>query len=371
MDFSLPPALVAALDAALEGVSRNDLAARAAAQTATFRGGGTSRPITSQLDALAYGLARMPATFAANAAVFARLAEAMPDFAPASLLDVGAGPGTASWAAASRWPSVKMVTMVDHNPALRALARRLADSEPMLTADIVAGDAGTDGAHADLVVASYVLAEMAEADAVRTARDLWPRAEQALVLIEPGTPAGFRRIRAARAALIEAGAHVAAPCTHDNACPMAGSVGASRSDNQISVGASRSDNQISVGASRSDNQISVGASRSDNQISVGASRSDNQISDWCHFSQRLPRRRDHMQLKAATVPFEDERYSYVALTRDVPPPRTARILSPPLEEKPGLAFELCDKGGRSGRFVPVRDRDEIRRVRRKGWGDLF
>jgi ribosomal protein RSM22 (predicted rRNA methylase) len=349
MDFSLPPALVAALDAALEGVSRNDLAARAAAQTATFRGGGTSRPITSQLDALAYGLARMPATFAANAAVFARLAEAMPDFAPASLLDVGAGPGTASWAAASRWPSVKMVTMVDHNPALRALARRLADSEPMLTADIVAGDAGTDGAHADLVVASYVLAEMAEADAVRTARDLWPRAEQALVLIEPGTPAGFRRIRAARAALIEAGAHVAAPCTHDNACPMAGS----------------------VGASRSDNQISVGASRSDNQISVGASRSDNQISDWCHFSQRLPRRRDHMQLKAATVPFEDERYSYVALTRDVPPPRTARILSPPLEEKPGLAFELCDKGGRSGRFVPVRDRDEIRRVRRKGWGDLF
>ncbi|HEU4549054.1 MAG TPA: small ribosomal subunit Rsm22 family protein [Rhizomicrobium sp.] len=338
MDFSLPPALVAALDAALEGVSRNDLAARAAAQTATFRGGGTSRPITSQLDALAYGLARMPATFAANAAVFARLAEAMPDFAPASLLDVGAGPGTASWAAASRWPSVKMVTMVDHNPALRALARRLADSEPMLTADIVAGDAGKDGAHADLVVASYVLAEMAEADAVRTARDLWPRAEQALVLIEPGTPAGFRRIRAARAALIEAGAHVAAPCTHDNACPMAGS---------------------------------VGASRSDNQISVGASRSDNQISDWCHFSQRLPRRRDHMQLKAATVPFEDERYSYVALTRDVPPPRTARILSPPLEEKPGLAFELCDKGGRSGRFVPVRDRDEIRRVRRKGWGDLF
>jgi ribosomal protein RSM22 (predicted rRNA methylase) len=316
MDFSLPPALVAALDAALEGVSRNDLAARAAAQTATFRGGGTSRPITSQLDALAYGLARMPATFAANAAVFARLAEVMPDFAPASLLDVGAGPGTASWAAATRWPSVKMVTMVDHNPALRALARRLADGEPLLAADIVAGDAGADGAHADLVVASYVLAEMAEADAVRTARDLWPRAEQALVLIEPGTPAGFARIRAARAALIGDGAHVAAPCTHDNACPMTNG-------------------------------------------------------DWCHFSQRLPRRRDHMQLKAATVPFEDERYSYVAVTRDAPPSRTARILSPPLEEKPGLAFKLCGQDGLSGRVVPTRDRGETRRVRRKGWGDLF
>jgi hypothetical protein len=38
--------------------------------------------------------------------------------------------------------------------------------------------------------------------------------------------------------------------------------------------------------------------------------------DWCHFSQRLPRSRDHMLLKDADVPFEDERYSYVVVTRE-------------------------------------------------------
>ena len=37
--------------------------------------------------------------------------------------------------------------------------------------------------------------------------------------------------------------------------------------------------------------------------------------DWCHFTQRLPRSRAHKQIKEADVPFEDEKFSYVALTR--------------------------------------------------------
>jgi ribosomal protein RSM22 (predicted rRNA methylase) len=46
----------------------------------------------------------MPATYAATAAVFAALAEVIPDFSPGSLLDVGAGTGAASWAARAQWP---------------------------------------------------------------------------------------------------------------------------------------------------------------------------------------------------------------------------------------------------------------------------
>jgi ribosomal protein RSM22 (predicted rRNA methylase) len=136
-----------------------------------------------------------------------------------------------------------------------------------------------------------------------------------LALIEPGTPDGFARIRAARTALIEAGAHVAAPCTHDNCCPLGGD-------------------------------------------------------DWCHFSQRLPRPRDHMLLKEASVPFEDERYCYVVVTRERAA-HGARILAPPLDTKPGLTFKLCDETGLCAQFVAARDKDEYRRVRKLGWGDLF
>jgi ribosomal protein RSM22 (predicted rRNA methylase) len=92
--------------------------------------------------------------------------------------------------------------------------------------------------------------------------------------------------------------------------------------------------------------------------------------DWCHFSQRLPRSRDHMLLKDASVPFEDERYSYVVVTREKAA-NGARILAPPLETKPGLTFKLCDEIGLRAQFVASRDKDEFKRVRKLEWGDRF
>ena len=47
----------------------------------------------------AYAAVRMPATFAAAARAIAAGAERLPGFEPASLLDLGAGPGATSWAA--------------------------------------------------------------------------------------------------------------------------------------------------------------------------------------------------------------------------------------------------------------------------------
>src|SRR5450631_4712904 len=96
----LPAELKSALDARLQGLSRTDTAERAALISRTYRDGGGSGAITSGADALAYALARMPATYAAVTASLNALGEIRPDFAPENLLDVGAGPGTAAWAAA-------------------------------------------------------------------------------------------------------------------------------------------------------------------------------------------------------------------------------------------------------------------------------
>src|SRR3984893_2211845 len=122
----LPAELKAALDARLQGLSRIDAAGRAALISQTYRDGGGSGAITSEADALAYALARMPATYAAVTASLNALREVTPEFAPKSLLDVGAGPGTATWAAAEAFSSLQDFTLLDANPALRALALDLA-----------------------------------------------------------------------------------------------------------------------------------------------------------------------------------------------------------------------------------------------------
>src|SRR5262249_28966715 len=138
---SLPAELKAALDAKLSGLSRSDLARRAAQISKIYRDGGGSATIRTEPDALAYALARMPATYAAVTACLNALQETRPDFAPQNLLDVGAGPGTATLAAAEAFSSLTAFTLLDANPALRALALDLAGAARAVTSELGGGHA--------------------------------------------------------------------------------------------------------------------------------------------------------------------------------------------------------------------------------------
>ncbi len=316
----LPSELKAALDARLEGLPRGDMAARAAAISKTYRDGGGSGAIKSAADALAYALARMPATYAAVAACLNALGEARPDFAPKTLLDVGAGPGTASWAVAQAFPALTSFALIDANPALRALALDLLGDNPRLRSlTYEPGDARSalaNAAPADLVVASYLIGELNEAERKSLADGLWSKTRDVLLVVEPGTPAGYARILALRAQLVAAGAHVAAPCPHGQPCPLT-------------------------------------------------------PPDWCHFSQRLARSRAHMQMKGAEVPFEDERFSYVVLTRAPAVRHASRVLAQPAVGKAEIAAKLCTPDGVAITKVPRRDKVAYAAARHWRWGDAI
>ncbi len=315
---SLPPDLRAALEARLESLPRDDIATRAAQISKTYRDGGNSRTIATSADALAYALVRMPATYAAAAACLNALLEATPDFAPKSLLDVGAGPGTASWAAAETFASLQSFMLLDINAALQTLALDLGSTHPRLAAMTCRRDAAAldDVEPADLVVASYLIGEIRETERRSLAERLWAKTRDTLLVVEPGTPAGYARVIELRAHLIASGAHVAAPCPHDLPCPLL-------------------------------------------------------APDWCHFAQRLPRLRAHIQLKGAELPFEDEKFSYVALRREPPTKRAARVLAPPAVGKVEVSARLCTADGVEVAKVPRRDKAAYAKARRWRWGDAL
>jgi ribosomal protein RSM22 (predicted rRNA methylase) len=314
----LPAELKAALDAKLHGLSRNDTAERATVISETYRDGGNSDAIRSETDALAYALARMPATYAAVTASLNALREIIPRFEPASLLDVGAGPGTASWAAAEAFSSLRDFTLLDANSALRALALDLGHNSTRLGKMIYqrgeARAALAAAEPADLVVASYVIAELNDKERSALTELMWAKTRDTLVVVEPGTPSGYARIIALRAQLIALGGHVAAPCPHDGRCPLT-------------------------------------------------------APDWCHFTQRLPRLRAHMQIKGAELPFEDEKFSYVALTRMPAVSHPARVLAQPVVSKVEVSAKLCTPDGVAVTRVPSRTKADYARARRWRWGD--
>jgi ribosomal protein RSM22 (predicted rRNA methylase) len=268
---------------------------------------------------LIYAAARMPATYAAALAAAERLREARPDLRFASLLDAGCGPGTAGFAAVAAFPDLVEATQSDLEPGWRPLAAQLAAAtgHPALAAPRwLGGDlARIAFPPHDLVMAGYCFNEVPEDQIAPAARALWSATGQALIVVEPGTPRGFAALRTLREALTGLGAYVAAPCTHERACPISGK-------------------------------------------------------DWCHFSVRVARSARHRQLKQARLPYEDEKFSYVAFARTPPPARAqARIVRRPVAHAGHVTLDLCTEDGLVRNVVSRRDGALYKAARDADWGD--
>lgn len=320
--MELPPALRDAVDAALEGASTAALAEASAMLSQRYRSElRDGRFHVSEDDAArAYLAARLPATFAAVRAAMDAADERMPDFRPKSLLDLGAGPGTAMWAARETWPSIDDTLMIEGSPTMRRWGETLAASAVSFkrewrAADFSKGKLAVD-AH-DLVTIAYVLDEL-EPDARAALVDAaWQATRSLLIIVEPGTPAGWQRILDARTQLLAAGAEIVAPCAHEAPCPIVSP-------------------------------------------------------DWCHFSRRVARTKIHLRSKGAVVPFEDEKFIYLAASRTPASRATGRVLSPPRASSGKVSLKLClASGAAETRLITKREGDLFKAARRVDWGDAI
>ena len=301
-----PQELTAALEALLAGESEARLArdAQAISESYRLRTGQGDRLLTRRSEAAAYAASRMPATFAAAHAALEQALEAG-GLEIRSLLDCGAGTGAASWAAADLL-ALERVTCLEREEAMRSVGSTLMRAGGGALSRAEWADCDLTAAQAlpkaDLVMEGYMLGELREDMRLPVAQRLWDAAEKLLVLVEPGTPQGFANLAAVRAHLAGLGAHVAAPCPAGSAqCPMAGE-------------------------------------------------------DWCHFAVRVQRTRLHKALKGGDAPYEDEKFCYLALTREAPGAACrARVLRHPTIAPGRITLTLCENGGKTVCTVTKKD----------------
>ena len=301
-----PQELTAALEAMAAGQNQAALTrdAKAISENYRLRTGKGDRLLTKESEAAAYAAARMPATYAAaQAALDAALAAS--GLAPKTVVDCGAGTGAATWAADSLL-ALERVTCLEREDAMRSVGSALMRASGGVLADAKWESCDLTAAQplpkAELVVEGYMLGELREDMRLPVAQRLWDAAQQMLLFIEPGTPQGFANLAAVRAHLMGLGAHVAAPCPAGaQGCPMRGE-------------------------------------------------------DWCHFAVRVQRTKLHKALKGGDAPYEDEKYCYLALTREAPLAACgARVLRHPMIAPGRITLTLCEGGEKRIRAVTKKD----------------
>jgi ribosomal protein RSM22 (predicted rRNA methylase) len=308
---ALPVELQFGIDRELEHANRSRLARAVEQITNDYKQGRFAESLNSPESRTAYLLTRLPATFAANVRVFREVARLMPELPPESMLDLGAGPGTATWAAREVWPELRNTTFIESNREFLELGQRLASGlqNNWIEADL----SSTEFPAADLVVLSYAIGELK--DSVPVVNRAWHAARRMLVVIEPGTPRNFAIVSEIRRQLIEAGGHPVAPCPHSNECPMAAA------------------------------------------------------GDWCHFAVRVERTSEHRRLKGGTLGYEDEKFSYLAFSKAPAPHADARIVRHPEIHGGHIKLTLCTPEGLQSTTVTRSQKALFRAARKAEWGD--
>jgi len=308
-----------------ENVSLSDLTRARDTLTMKYRNplrfGKTQNLMISELERLSYLVTRMPATYAVVVDIFEKIKHQISDLHIESMLDLGAGPGTALFAALEKFPELKHAHLIEKDPDLiklgKLLSNSLADKSCLDEWQIGNIRALNDLKQYDLVTISYAMNELETSDQKNLIEKAFKAALKILVIIEPGSMEGFRLIKETRDQLIKLGGKVIAPCPHSFQCPMP-------------------------------------------------------ENDWCHFSKRLARTSTHRQLKKGSLGHEDEKFSYIVVAKSDIGTSEDRIIAHPEKHSGHLSLRLCTKkNGIINKTLSKKDGELYKQARKLEWGDSF
>ena len=264
----------------------------------------STRLIASREDAVAYAVSRMPATYGAVCVALKHSLEMMQNAEITSLLDVGAGTGTATWAV-NELLKIESNICVENEDYMLNLGQKLMKNE-IDNVQWIKKNIITDNIEekADLVISSYVLNEIKAENRNQILEKLWNSTEKLLLIIEPGTPEGYNQIKEIRDYFI-------------------------KKECKISK------------------------------------------NDWCAFSCRIARTKVHKLLKEGEAPYEDEKFSYIAVSK-MKTDKKDRILRHPKIENGRITLKLCTtEGDIEKTTITKKEKEKFKIAKKLNNGDIL
>lgn len=273
------------------------------------------RLVTKQNEAIAYALSRMPATYESVSNVIGQVLE-LNKFKIGSVLDVGAGTGSATWALYDNTECRDFTCLEREDEMINVGSRLMEESEisnctKWMKFDIISDNISKKY---DMIISSYMINELSKESIKSVIDKMWNATNNALVILEPGTPRGFSNIREIRSYLLNKNAQIIAPCTHQLQCQIG-------------------------------------------------------ENDWCQFTCRIQRSKIHKMLKDGEAPYEDEKFSYIAFSKQFPVRANNRILRHPKINKGYSEYTVCTENGIKNIRLSKKDGDIYKKAKKKMAGD--
>lgn len=271
--------------------------------------------ITKEIQAIVYSIIRMPATYGAVATALKQILE-LTDTTLETILDVGAGTGAGTWATRDLINS-KNITCIEREEVMQNVGMKLMSNDELLknaiwiNKDIVKEDISEK---ADLIIASYMTNELKKEERLKVICKLINATNKILLIVEPGTPEGHQIIKDIKKYCIKNNLYVIAPCVSQEECKLA-------------------------------------------------------ENDWCHSICRIQRTKMHKLLKDGEAPYEDEKFSYIAISKGKIDTPSSRILRHPIIKSGFINLSLCTKDGIKNITVSKKNGTLYKQAKKKNCGD--
>jgi len=316
--MDIPQELKDAIEKIITGTKHKNIIEESQVISKKYRenDGNGKKLVTKQSEAVAYSISRMPATYCAVYSSFSKIFRNY-NKEIKTVLDVGAGTGAATWAICDFIKPHK-ITCLERENAMRdigcQLMSNIIENVEWKEFDLISDNINEK---ADLVVTSYVINELSKENRIKAIEKMWEATNDLLVIIEPGTPEGFKHIIEARELLLSKNAKIVAPCSHNGKCPI------------------------------------------------------NIKEDWCSFYVRVSRSGIQRQAKKGELGYEDEKFSYIAFSKTPVVEGIPRILRHPQINSGYIKVKLCTPNGIEEKTYSKKDGEVYKKIRKLDAGDTI